>query len=171
MTGNPTPLELLMSLKAELRAYLAGRWKLSNHDVDEIGQEVMLRLIRKFRKNEPIDQLRAYMFQVARNVMADRYHERLPRAVALDAMHTDDECVQGRGPEEDALLAQMLQAVDALGGTDRAVVQLWYSGRSYDEIGQLLQLRPNTVRAYRERAVKRLRMKLGVPDTPKDEDR
>ncbi|MDZ7754755.1 MAG: RNA polymerase sigma factor SigZ [Gammaproteobacteria bacterium] len=55
----------------ELRAWLRGRLA-DPHDADDLLQELFLKAMRQNRRFCAIDNARAWLFQVARNALADR---------------------------------------------------------------------------------------------------
>jgi RNA polymerase sigma-70 factor (ECF subfamily) len=106
MTAEPSGMSCVQQAwrehEAELRGYLRRRMALAA-DADDLLQEVFLKALRQGRDFCDIAQVRAWLFQVARNALADRLRVRreeveLPEdlpaeAVERAAVETLDQCL------------------------------------------------------------------------------
>jgi RNA polymerase sigma factor (sigma-70 family) len=149
MTEHAMSADLLFEpYREQLRAYLARRG-LSLPDIEDVEQDVLLGLTEKLRKQEPIDEPRAYIFRIACNVVADRYHDRLPDDAGLAGVPA---------PECPVESSKLQRAIDALDPLDRALIVLSHrEGMQHKEIARELRLSHHTVRKYLKRAEARLK--------------
>ena len=136
-------------------------------EAEELTQEVFVRALAAHGEDvgsEPIS--RAYLNQIARNLVIDRWRaeQRRPGSVTLD-LDLDLPSEQP-GPEE-VTVAQderqsLLDALDALPDRYSEVLRLrLQEGRSPMEVGVLMGLNPNAVRQLQFRAIQALRTQLG----------
>lgn len=139
--------------QAPLRRYLVRRG--SGADVDDIAQEVFLRLLR-YDRAELIEHPQAYLFQVASNVSAEwavRSNRRLPH-------HSEwlDELVDTLSPESEterqSVNEQLHVALQALPGRAREILRLHFAeGMTGPDIAKAMGLtrkivKRDTARAY-----------------------
>jgi RNA polymerase sigma-70 factor (ECF subfamily) len=145
-----------------LRRWLGSRRRIPSADLDDLTQEVFLRLL-KYERAEVIDSPQAYLFQVAANVATEwalkarnrRPHESkwlgeltIDDATAVSAMH-------------DESLAQVARAVRALPARAREVLRLRYrEGLSNSEIAGRLKLHPQTIKRDLLETYSQLRLDL-----------
>ena len=142
--------------EAELRGYLRRRLARAA-DADDLLQEVFLRTLRQGRDFCEIEQVRAWLFQVARNALADHLRRRreeieLPEDLAAGA----DE----RAPVE--TLDQCLPRVLAeLSGQDReALVLCDLEGLPQEEFARRKDITLPAAKSRVQRARRRLRARL-----------
>ena len=75
-------------------------------DAEDILQDVFYELVAAYRMAKPIEQVGAWLFQVARNRIIDRFRKQKPQAVALGQSSKDE--------DDDALsLEELLPSPDA----------------------------------------------------------
>ncbi|MBB2941198.1 RNA polymerase sigma-70 factor (sigma-E family) [Actinoplanes lutulentus] len=128
------------------------------HHADDIVSEVLVRASTRWRRITRMDQPEAYVKRMIVNefISARRRsakvvpmsHEQLDSAAAAVDPHAGL-------PERDALMRQ----VSALPRRQRAVIALrYFEGHSFDEIAEILGVRPSTVRVHASQALARLRM-------------
>jgi RNA polymerase sigma factor (sigma-70 family) len=92
-------------------------------DAEDILQDVFYELVAAYRLAKPIEQVGAWLFQVARNRIIDRFRKQKPEAVSIG----------GNADEEDALsLEEILPSPD--GGPEAEFVR----GVLMDEIEEAL---------------------------------
>ena len=164
---NSQPSAAIEALCAEhwLSVYrIVSRRCRSKGEAEEITQEVFVRALAAHAEDvgsEPPS--RAYVNQIARNLVIDRWRaeQRRPGSVTLDL----DLPSQQPGPEE-VTVAQderqsLLEALDALPDRYSEVLRLrLQEGRSPMEVGVLMGLNPNAVRQLQFRAMQALRTQL-----------
>jgi RNA polymerase sigma-70 factor (ECF subfamily) len=106
-----------------LRRFLARRRAGSAADIDDIAQEVFLRLLR-YDRSEVIDYPQAYLFKIASNVSAEwamRSSRRMPHhsqwlTELVDALTPEIEV------EREALDEQLREAINALPARSREIL-------------------------------------------------
>ena len=181
-TGGETPSILNSSVSADnaqspetIEALCAQHWLSvyrivsrrcrSKSEAEELTQEVFLRALAAHHESggsEPPS--RAYLNQIARNLVVDRWRaeQRRPGLWPLDVDLSSEE----PGPEE-VTVAQderrsLLAALDALPDRYSEVLRLrLQEGKSPLEVGVLMNINPNAVRQLQFRAIQALRTQLG----------
>jgi RNA polymerase sigma-70 factor (ECF subfamily) len=135
---------------------------LSREDVEEVCQEVFLKVVQRLNQFHGDSQLQTWIFRIAANAARDLrdrqqtakrgngisplslHAENSENGLAVDppsAMPGPDAVVMN-----DERLRQLREALDALGEPCREIVELRYFGElSYDELAQTLKLNPKTV--------------------------
>lgn len=145
-----------------LRRFLAARRGIPPTDVDDIAQEVFLRIMR-YDKGELVDQPQAYLFKIAANVAAEwsiRSRNRIPHESKWL-----DELVSGELPEALVLRSQSQREVERalrrLKPRERQVLKLYFSGGlSYADIAAHTGESQRSVRRIFIRSYQRLREEL-----------
>jgi len=107
-------------------------------------------------KRGPKDYLRAYLYRIAHNWVAD-YYRRAPDVVELKDTQTQDE----NSPEQEADLrmrqAQTRQAIRQLTSTQQQVITLKYlQGMTNEEVAQALRKPVGAVKSLQHRALAQL---------------
>jgi RNA polymerase sigma factor (sigma-70 family) len=144
-------------------------------DAEDILQDVFYELVQAYRLMKPVQQLGAWMFQVARNRIIDRFRRKKPEALANGPAILAEE---GReflledllpspqaGPEalyaRSVLLEELDAALDELPEEQREVFLAHeVEGYSFKEISAATGLSVNTLLARKHYAVVRLRRRL-----------
>jgi RNA polymerase sigma factor (sigma-70 family) len=143
-------------------------------DADDILQDVFYEFTQAYRLPEPIEQVSAWLFRVARNRIIDRFRKK--KEVALDDMaNGDDDCDEYRldlmlpsldaGPEaaytRSMLLDALQAALDELPENQREVfVAHELDGISFKEMAAQTGISINTLLARKRYAVLFLRERL-----------
>ena len=132
-------------------------------DADEAVQETFLRLYLHLAQNRQLDNVRAWVYQVARNYMRDeRKSARRQRTVPLvDAMDREGRFADPTfGSELSALRDErerrLTAAVARLPPQQRECILLRSSGLRYREIADVMGINTNSVGALVQRAVAKL---------------
>ncbi|UYB52026.1 sigma-70 family RNA polymerase sigma factor [Xanthomonas sp. AM6] len=150
---------------------------LDRADAEDILQDVLSEFVQAYRLPAPIEQASAWLFQVARNRIIDRFRKR--RAQPPDARiggadeDGDDDTLRldlelpapDGGPEaayaRASLLAALQQALDELPDTQREVfVAHEFEGRSFRQMADDSGIAINTLLARKRYAVLYLRARL-----------
>ncbi len=120
-------------------------------DVDDLVQEVFIRLAYR-SELQPIENLEAYVFQVAHNVIRDRLRRQATHRVAQhDSLENSPEITDDFSPERvligRQLLAQAIEALEELPARTRQVFVLYqYEEMSLEDIAARLGLSISGVR-------------------------
>src|SRR6185437_10626208 len=121
---------------------------LDSADAEDILQDVFYELIESYRLMNPVEQVTAWLFRVARNRITDRFRKQRP--TSLSAPVTEDEdspSLEDLLPSADAgpeaayarnLLLEVLEdALDELPANQREVfIAHEWMGRSFKEIAE-----------------------------------
>lgn len=145
-----------------LRKFLLGRTGVPSADIDDVAQEVFLRLLR-YDRAELIEQPQAYLFKMATNVAAEwairARHRRPHDSKWLLVLAADGQ------PEDDVLREsvrdEVERAIKLLTGRQREVLKLFFSeGIGQAEIANRLGSTPRSVRRHLAKSYEKLRHAL-----------
>jgi RNA polymerase sigma factor (sigma-70 family) len=150
--------ELLFRHHQQELLRFAGQY--SNDEVaEDLVQEAYLRLIRQ-AQTEKIDNPRAYLYKITRNLSADYLRQGQIRSRYHEDSEFELEQVADPQPELDAeveaqaKLQRCLDALDSLPEVYRHVFLLHrIDGMTYAEIGKALQIPARTVERYAAKAL------------------
>jgi RNA polymerase sigma factor (sigma-70 family) len=148
--------------RSPLRKFLLGRGAVPLADLDDVAQEVFLRLMR-YERAELIEHPQAYLFQVATNVAAEwatrarRRHPHEPKWLGS--------LLAGDAPEDnverDAAQDTIERALQTLTPRQRAIVKLHYAdGLGHAQIAECLGATPRMVKRDLIKTYQRLRLEL-----------
>ncbi len=163
MTGTSNRLaEWFYEWRQPLRRFLLRRRAGSAADIEDIAQEVFLRLLR-YDRSDLIDHPQAYLYKIAANVSAEwaaRSSRSLPHSAEwlvelVDAL--SPETVAGHGAAE----AELQRAIAALPSRQREIVRLHFGeGMTHEDITKQLGLTRRMVKRDLARAYAALRASL-----------
>jgi len=147
-------------------------------DAEDILQDVLHEFVRAYRLPEPIEQVSAWLFRVARNRIIDRFRKKKEQPLSETAGTSDsadavdDEYrldlalpAQDAGPEaayaRSVLLTALQNALDELPDNQREIfVAHEIEGRSFKELASESGVALNTLLARKRYAVLHLRARL-----------
>jgi RNA polymerase sigma factor (sigma-70 family) len=144
-------------------------------DAEDLLQDVFCELVEAYRLMQPIEQLSAWLFRVARNRIADLFRRRRTSAAPPMAVAEGDTDPEERwedllpspaaGPEASLARAVLVEEIEAalleLPEEQRAVfVAHEIEGRSFREMSAALGVGVNTLLARKHYAVRFLRRRL-----------
>jgi RNA polymerase sigma-70 factor (ECF subfamily) len=145
-----------------LQRWLGSRRRIPSADLDDLTQEVFLRLL-KYDRGEVIDSPQAYLFQVAGNVATEwalKARNRRPH----DSRWLTDLTIEDQPSVEamrDESRSQITRAINQLPPRAREVLRLRYrDGLSNGEIAARLKLHPQTIKRDLLQSYSRLRLDL-----------
>ncbi|MDN7179682.1 sigma-70 family RNA polymerase sigma factor [Caballeronia sp. SEWSISQ10-4 2] len=184
----PPPTPPMIDRNSDITAtVLRERTKLGNFirrrvrdpsDAEDILQDVLHEFVRAYRLPEPIEQVSAWLFRVARNRIIDRFRKKKEQPLAEtagtdeSAEHADDEYrldlalpAHDAGPEaayaRSVLLAALQHALDELPDNQRDIfIAHELEGRSFKELAAESGVSLNTLLARKRYAVLHLRARL-----------
>lgn len=160
-------LESVVSRFATMVRSVGARHRLSDADLDEVMQEVRIRLWRADPKGEHVASLGAsYVYRTAVSAALDILRRR--RAYAADRTDSVDDhserlataSIPSADAETRELSERILAAVDALHASRRAVVRMYLSGYEREEIADLMGWTEPKTRNLLYRGLADLRSKL-----------
>jgi RNA polymerase sigma factor (sigma-70 family) len=170
---NQQITETVARESVRLRNFIARRVP-NRADADDVMQDVFAELVQAWHLPEPIEQVGAWLFRVARNRIVDRFRKKkeLPLPVAAE----DDEdstwfetllADQHGGPEAEFARSVLLDAVEeALAELPAAQREVFIAheieGRSFKELAAETGVNVNTLLARKRYAVLHLRERLQV---------
>lgn len=151
--------------------YFIRRRVIDQDEAEDILQDVFEELVEAWRLPEPIEQVGAWLFRVARNRIIDRFRKHkeapLPDPVEADDEYRLDLALPSpdAGPEaayaRAALLDRLRAALDELPANQREVfIAHELDGRSFKEMAAATGVSVNTLLARKRYAVLHLRERL-----------
>lgn len=144
-------------------------------EAEDILQDVFFDFVEAYRLPEPIEQVGAWLFRVARNRIVDRFRKKrevaLPQAEGATEEGEDDYWLEqalpalDSGPEAAYLRAMLLEAISAaleeLSAKQRDVfIAHELDGRSFKELSAESGVSVNTLLGWKRQAVLHLRARL-----------
>ncbi len=143
-------------------------------DAEDILQEVFYELIQAYRLMQPIEQVGAWLYRVARNRIIDRLRKQrlgpgseIPAGTSQEEPRTLEDLLPSpdAGPEaayaRSVLFEELQSAIDELPEEQRSVfVAHELEGRSFKEIAQETGLNINTLLSRKHYAIVHLRRRL-----------
>jgi RNA polymerase sigma factor (sigma-70 family) len=142
-------------------------------DAEDILQDVFYELVAAYRLMQPIEQVGAWLFRVARNRIIDLFRKKKLQAVSNDAITKDGEALllddllpsPDAGPEalfaRSVLMDELDAALDELPAQQREVfIAHEIEGRSFKELAAETGLSVNTLLSRKHYAVLHLRRRL-----------
>ena len=155
--GDPAAYEAVYDGHGrDLYGYLLARTR-RPHVAEDLLQAVMLRLVRSRARLRTVRSLRAYLFTIARNEWLRRGARAKPPTEPLEDVAAPTENVQ-----DDTALRQ---AFERLAPERREVVGLKvHHGLTFAQIGEVLDLPPDTAASRYRRALAELRRLMEATD-------
>lgn len=161
--ANRRLIDWFRQWRSPLRNFLIYRSSVNRADVDDISQEVFLRLLR-YNPGELVEHPQAYILKMASNVAAEwamRARSARPHdAQWLEGLASDDEL-----PEEATARSKMQEeverAVNTLGPRHREILKLqFHEGLGYVEIAERIGSTPRAVKRSIIKSYQKLRTEL-----------
>lgn len=148
--------------RAPLRKFLASKNALRTADLDDVAQEVFLRLLR-YNNAEFVEHPQAYLFKIASNVAAEwaiRSRHRLEHEPRWpDALVVEDSAEEEF--DNAATQNEVKRALNTLTARERTVMRLYFEeGLSYAEIALKLGVGLRVVRRDFENSYGKLRCEI-----------
>jgi RNA polymerase sigma-70 factor (ECF subfamily) len=181
--GQPAAWERLTSLYAPLVYHWCRRMRLDEQDMADVFQQVFQSValhIQAFHKDRPGDTFRNWLRAITRNKVRDHFRRAARQAQAaggtdaqiyfsqLAAPLTEGpEVDEGDAHDEAEEVRQLLHgALEHI--REQVQPQTWLAfwkvvveGKTPEQVGEELTMRPGTVRVAKSRVLSRLRLELG----------
>ena len=141
-------------------------------DAEDILQDVFYELVEAYRLMQPIEQVGAWLFRVARNRITDRFRKKKPELFSDQAVADDDELrfedllpSPDAGPEaayaRSVMLEELEEALDELPDEQRDIfLATEFEGHSFREVAEASGVSINTLLSRKRYAVQHLRRRL-----------
>ena len=160
--------------RPRLRNFIRKR-VLDSGDAEDILQDVFYELIETYRLLQPIEQVTAWLYRVARNRITDRFRRQKPASlsepVGEDASLSMEDLLPSPDAGPDAIYARNVllevldDALDELPANQREVfIAHEWMGRSFKELAEETGLSVNTLLSQKRYAVLHLRKRLLAVD-------
>ncbi len=155
--STPCLLAAWSMCEAQLRGYLRHRIGRID-DADDVLQEVFIKALRQGSNFCAIDNRRAWLFQVARNALADRLR------VSREHVPLPDDLVSPKNelaPMVDDLSACLPRVLSELSAADRlSIILCDLEGHSQQELADRLGISLSAAKSRVQRARKRLKERM-----------
>jgi RNA polymerase sigma factor (sigma-70 family) len=156
------------SWRGAMKRWLSSRSSMQSADLDDVAQEVFLRLLR-YSDDAVVEYPQSYLFRIATNVVnewRERARNSLPHDdVWLSDLQIEPEAEPESSVEHDLVNIHVRRAVSRLPPRQRQVLLLHIrEDLTYKQIAAKLKLTPRVVRRDIARAYAELRSDLGSPD-------
>ena len=162
------PFEIVYrQYRDEIYGYMRARMPLD--DAADAFQETFLRALRTYEKLEHERELRAWLYTIARSVLADGARRAARRPVEVAACHRRESDVHASCDATVVALSNsgLAELTDELPATEREAVVLRYAfDMEYDDIGTALESSSDAARQATSAGVRRLRRHLGERGSP-----
>jgi RNA polymerase sigma factor (sigma-70 family) len=159
-------LETVRQQRSRLQNFIRKRVP-DQRDAEDILQEVMYELVEAYRLVNPIEHVGAWLFQVARNRIADSFRKKRPESMSYPSAGALEDLLPSpdAGPEaayaRSVLLEELDDALDELPEEQREVfVAHELEGRTFKELAAESGLSVNTLLSRKRYAVLHLRERL-----------
>ena len=161
--GHRRLVDWFRDLRGPLHRFLSFRRGVAPADLDDVAQEVFLRLLR-YDKAELVTDPAAYLFKIAANVASEwsmRARNRLPHDSSwLDDLQDEEQSQERAERESDT--QQLVAAVNDLPVRSREVLRLHYAeGLRHEDIAVRLAITARVVKRDLIKAYACLRVALG----------
>lgn len=156
------------SWRGAMKRWLSSRSSMQSADLDDVAQEVFLRLLR-YSDDAVVEYPQSYLFRIATNVVnewRERARNSLPHDdVWLSDLQIEPDAEPESTVEHDLVNQHVRRAVNRLPPRQRQVLLLHIrEDLTYKQIAAKLKLTPRVVRRDIARAYAELRSDLGSPD-------
>ena len=154
--------------RSPIRRWLATRSSVPNADIDDLAQEVFLRLLR-YSDDVVVENPQSYLFRIATNV-ANEWRDRARHKSPHEEAWLDEVPIASKDEPENTLARaivekQVQKAVQRLPPRQREVLLLHVNeGLTYKQIADREGLTYRTVLRDLTRAYSQLRLRLNVDD-------
>ena len=167
--------ETVEQQRSRLRSFISRRVA-DPSDVEDILQEVFFELVEAYRLMKPVEMVGAWLFQVARNRIIDRFRKKKPQPLAdFNVESEEGELLSieeflpsaDAGPEaayaRTVLIEELEAALEELAEEQRRVfIAHEIEGRSFKELSAESGVSINTLLSRKRYAVLHLRQRLQV---------
>lgn len=143
----------------------------TREDAEDILQDVFYQLLTNYRITEPIEQLTAWLYTVARNKIIDWYRKKRPQSMPvimeeegpllLEDILYDPSFDPDQLYERSLVWTELAEALDELPEEQRSVFSMHeLEGKSFKEMAEMTGESVNTLLSRKRYAVLHLRTRL-----------
>ena len=168
--GDTVAFERLVERHQALVIGTVGRMLGSNSDVEDVAQQVFVRVWKSAPRYRPTAKFTTWLLTITRNLVFNEVRRRKRHPADTLDVHEGEEALAltdpaRHVPDEELLQAELQSAIESAIGRlpekqRMAVVLRRYEGKSYEEIGEVLDLTVAAVKSLLFRARTELRTAL-----------
>jgi len=134
---------------------------------EDLSSEVFLRLYKHIQKNNPvIENPQAFVYQIARNVIADHYRSKKITVVSIEKTTIEIEDIQERTREQGEVSLEMDRIKEAIaklqGDYQDLIIWRYVDELTVPEIAQITGKTEENVRVGVHRAIQALKGKVDI---------
>lgn len=138
----------------------------NNREAQDIFQETFLRTWKSIVNEQKIENLRAFLYMVARNLIIDHYRSKRRTEIAIDDLGAQEPSSNDlMNTASDKIgLEKVKAAIRSLENSDESDIIYWryVDDLSVKEIAALTNKEPNNIRVICHRGLRKIREKLYV---------
>ncbi|MCB0832984.1 MAG: RNA polymerase sigma factor [Bacteroidetes bacterium] len=162
--------DAILNHRPRLLDFIRQRVK-TREDAEDILQDVFYQLLTNYRITEPIEQLTAWLYTVARNKIIDWYRKKRPQSMPvimeeegpllLEDILYDPSFDPDQLYERSLVWTELAEALDELPEEQRSVFSMHeLEGKSFKEMAEMTGESVNTLLSRKRYAVLHLRTRL-----------
>ena len=166
VNGNTNAFRFLVSKHQRLVAHIVGRIVQRTEDVEDISQEVFIKVFRKMKHFRGESRLSTWIAKIAYNTSISHVRRQLKNERSYDespalVANEKDEGLNQKRIEKEEAQKYLLEMIEELPVHYRTVLTLFHLEEfSYKEIEEITEMPEGTIKSYLSRARKILKEKL-----------
>jgi len=166
LNGNTNAFRFLVAKHQRLVAHIVGRIVQRTEDVEDISQEVFIKVFRKIKLFRGESKLSTWIARIAYNTSISHIRRQLKNERSYDespalVANEKDETLNQTGIEKEEAKKYLLEMIEELPVHYRTVLTLFHLEEfSYKEIEEITEMPEGTIKSYLSRARKILKEKL-----------
>jgi RNA polymerase sigma-70 factor (ECF subfamily) len=166
VNGNANAFRFLVSKHQRLVVHIVGRIVQRTEDVEDISQEVFIKVFRKMKHFRGESRLSTWIAKIAYNTSISHVRRQLKNERSYDespalVANEKDEGLNQKRIEKEEAQKYLLEMIEELPVHYRTVLTLFHLEEfSYKEIEEITEMPEGTIKSYLSRARKILKEKL-----------
>lgn len=166
LNGNNNAFRFLVAKHQRLVVHIVGRVVQRQDEVEDICQEVFIKVFRKLKLFRGESKLSTWIARIAYNTSISHIRKQLKNERSYDespglVANEKDEELNQRGIEKEEAKKYLLEMIEELPVHYRTVLTLFHLEEfSYKEIEEITEMPEGTIKSYLSRARKILKEKL-----------
>jgi RNA polymerase sigma-70 factor (ECF subfamily) len=166
LNGNSNAFRFLVANHQRLVVHIVGRIVQRNEDVEDISQEVFIKVYRKLKLFRGESRLSTWIAKIAYNTSISHVRKQLKNESSYDespglVANESDDATNWKTMEKQEAKKYLLEMIEELPVHYRTVLTLFHLEEfSYKEIEEITEMPEGTIKSYLSRARKILKEKL-----------
>ena len=166
LNGNSNAFRFMVAKHQRLVVHIVGRIVQRTEDVEDISQEVFIKVFRKMKHFRGESRLSTWIAKIAYNTSISHVRKQIKNERSYDespglVAHEKDEEFNQKSIEKEEAKKYLLEMIEELPVQYRTVLTLFHLEEfSYKEIEEITEMPEGTIKSYLSRARKILKEKL-----------